>query len=80
MTIKIKQQDGFGFNLWFPTSFMKSKTFKKMIIKNYNTDAEPLINSLPIIHKALKKYIKKNGHFTLVDITSADGDKVRIKV
>ena len=32
------------------------------------------------IKKALKEYIKCNGHFDIVNIDSADGDKMTIKV
>ena len=31
-------------------------------------------------YKALRKYIKENGHFTLVEVHSNDGDEVVISV
>ena len=81
MKIHIKDSDGFGFKLWLPTSLLKSKFIIKSI-KKYGRidDNEAFMNSLPIIHKSLKEYIKKNGHFVLFDIESSDGDKISIKV
>ena len=43
-------------------------------------DYEAGVPALPMMHQALKKYIKENGHFVFVDVASADGDKVVIKV
>lgn len=30
--------------------------------------------------KAIKKYVRKNGHFDLVNIKAADGSRIRIRV
>ena len=81
MRLRIKDSKGLGFILWLPTSLLKSKFIIKSI-KRYGgiDDIEPFINLSPIIHKALKEYIKKNVHFVLVDIESSDGDKVSIEV
>ena len=80
MKIHIKSNDGYGIKLWLPTSLMKSKFILKNIKKYGGIDIEPLMNLLPKINKTLKIYIKKHGHFTLVDVRSSDGDKVIIKV
>ncbi len=80
MKIHIKDSNGLGFKLWLPTSLLKSWFIINKLKKYGGIDIEPLINSLPIIYTALKEYIKKNGHFILVDIESSDGDKVFIKV
>ena len=80
MKIHIKSNDGYGIKLWLPTSLLKSKFFLKNIKKYGGIDIEPLMNLLPKINKTLKTYIKKYGHFTLVDVRSSDGDKVIIKV
>ena len=85
MRIYIKSNDGHGIKLWFPTSLLKSKFVVNYIIKLNNinkdgrTNIEPLIKSLPIIYKTLKKYIKEHGHFTLVDVSSG-GNQVLIKI
>ena len=80
MKIHIKSNDGYGIKLWLPTSLLKSKFILKNIKKYGRIDIEPLMNLLPKINKNLKTYIKKYGHFTLVDVRSSDGDKVIIKV
>lgn len=80
MKLHIKGSDKFGFKIWLPTSLLKSKFVIKNIKKHSGTNIEPFINSLPIIYRALKQYIKKNGHFVLVDIESSDGYKIFIKV
>ena len=80
MKIHIKSNDGYGIKLWLPTSLLKSKFILKNIKKYGGIDIEPLMNLLPKINKNLKTYIKKYGHFTLVDVRSSDGDKVIIKV
>ena len=80
MKIHIKSNDGYGIKLWLPTSLLKSKFILKNIKKYGRIDIEPLMNLLPKINKNLKTYIKKYGHFTLVDVRSSDGDKVIVKV
>ena len=80
MKIHVKSSDGHKIKLWLPTSLLKSKFILNNIKKYGGTYIEPLVNSSPIIFKTLKAYIKKHGHFTLVDIRSSDGEKVIIKV
>ena len=85
MRIYIKSNDGHGIKLWFPTSLLKSKFVLNYIIKlnsnkeDINIDIEPLMESLPIIYKNLKKYIKEQGHFTLLEVSSG-GNEVLIKI
>lgn len=81
MRLRIEDSEGVVFILWLPASLLKSKFIIKSI-KKYGRidDNEPFINSLQIIHKSLKEYIKKNGHFVLFYIESSDGDKISIKV
>lgn len=76
----IIKPDGFNIKLWLPTSLLKSKFIIKRIIKHCGDDNEQLMNSLPIIYKSLKEYIRENGHFILIEIQSFDGDLVQIKV
>lgn len=81
MRIKIKENDGFGLNLWLPTSLLKSKFILSLINKHCdNENIKIYIPLIPKLYKSFKKYIKENGHFVLIDITSSDGDKVYIKV
>lgn len=69
-----------GLKFWLPTSLFKSKFIIKQIKKYGGVEIEPFVDALPMMHQALKKYIKENGHFVFVDVASADGDKVVIKV
>ena len=80
MKLKIKEKDGFGLSLWLPTSVIKSKLFLRIISKRSDNNVKIYLDVIPTIYKSLRKYIKENGHFVLVDITSSDGDKVYIKV
>ena len=80
MKIYVKSSDGHRINLWFPTSLLATKWMLKYAKKYVESDVELLIDSLPTIYKTLKKYIKKHGHFTLIDLISSDGDKVIIRV
>lgn len=80
MKIHINSDEGYKIKLWLPTSLLRSKILIKIIKKKGGIDIKPLMDMLPIIHKILKKYIKKYGHFVLVDIESKDGNKVFIKV
>lgn len=79
MKIYIKNNEGFKLKLWLPSSFLKRKFILKMISNNdeYN---EKLKAILPKLYGSLKQFIKKNGHFTLVEINSADGEKIIIKI
>ena len=80
MKIRIKSGEGFGFALWLPTPLAKCRFVRKSIKKRCDIDIQPLMVLFPQIRKALKEFIKKNGRLVLVDIESADGDKVLIIV
>ena len=79
MIIKIKDDEGHKFKLWLPTCLLKSKFLLKKLTKYGIKDVKPLFDLTPKIYKSLKKYIRKHGHFVLVDIDS-DGNQVSIKV
>ena len=32
------------------------------------------------LYKAVRRYIRKNGHFTLVEVTGSDGESVKITI
>ena len=80
MKIKIKSNDGFRLNLWLPTSFLKSNFIFKMIFKKSNVAIDNHKKTIKLAYKTLKKYKKENGHFTLLDVVSADGDIVKIRI
>lgn len=63
-------------SILLPTSLIKTKMFWKQVYKN-NTldkdDVEEYIKSLVTykkIYKQIKKYVKANGHFVLLEVIS----------
>ena len=80
MTIHVTSSEGYKIKLWVPTSLFASSWVFKYIKKYIKSDIKLSLDSLPNIYKSLKTYIRKHGHFTLVDLISADGDKVIIKL
>ena len=80
MKVYIKSDDGRPFKLWLPTRLIKSKLLWNAMLKKGGVSLLPLRDNLPTMYKELRKYIKKFGHFILVDIVSAEGDIVIIKV
>ncbi len=66
---------------WVPTSILRWKwVWRKIVSCADYVEYDEIVNLLPFLLKGLKMYIKKNGHFNLVDVKTADGTKVKIKV
>lgn len=65
-----------------PTSAIGWKWVWRMVNKNAKTDDAPAISeeTAQKLAKAIKKYVRQNGHFDLVNIESADGDRVRVRI
>ena len=74
MKITVKQNK-VKFNLYFPLFFLKSAAFTNLITKN-----EEIQISFKPYYRILKKYIKENGHFTLIDVADSEGNIVTITV
>lgn len=85
MKIIIKsKKDGVRIRFRLPLVFMKTRLFLKIISSDKEKD-EKYNNKerkaeLKKAYKGVKKYIKENGHFNLVEVKSADGDIVLIRV
>jgi len=79
MKITIKQKEGKGFSLWLPTLFLKSKLLLNSLFKN-NESMDLFISITPTIYKELKRYIRKKGHFNLVELESEEEGLVIIKI
>ncbi len=75
MKITIIEKNKKILNLKLPNILFLNKIIFKYIIKKVKFDPKFLKENL----KYLKKYIKKNGHFTLIEIDS-DEDKIIIEV
>ena len=78
MKIIIKRNSKKKLTFHVPLVLMKSKSFLLMISKNINEDDKKNIKIIPTLYKDVKKYIKSNGHFTLLEVDSNQGDKVKI--
>ena len=64
--------------LYFPLSLIKSKLFLKLVdLNEEEIRYDEIIRSS---YNELKKFIKKNGHFVLVNVTTKEGVKVKIVV
>jgi len=67
--------------LRLPMSLLKSRLAWQSLIKNNkdnNFDFKLMYKVIKKGYKELKKYVKTNGHFTLVNIVDSEGNLVRI--
>lgn len=87
MKVIIKESaDKRGIRLHLPLAFIKTRIFSKYLSEHNddgNYDPEELKHYRENIkqgYKVLKKYIKENGHFNLVEVYSNDGGIVLIRV
>lgn len=82
MKIKVKSKaDNFHLKIWIPTSCIRWKWIWKMAEKHDKSsgvDYEAFKEISPELYKAIQNYIQENGHFTLVDVVSSDGDIIKI--
>ena len=66
------------YTLRLPTFFIKSRMFWKMALKDGDAkEYEITLKNVRKIYKALKDYVKKHGHFTLVEI---EGNEARVVI
>lgn len=83
MWIKIKINGGPKFSIPIPL-FMLRMPFVWNMIAKQNFDGKEIVPyGREVAAKAyseLRRYINTNGHFTLVDIQSSDGDIIKITV
>lgn len=76
MLIQVISQEKEGskeINVRFPLSVALAK-----MISKHQDEMPP--EQLKQLFRDLKKYIKENGHFVFLEVSSADGDYVRIIV
>ena len=69
--------------LLFPTSFLKSRLMWKLIANNTkesSIDYKQVRLISHLIYRDLRKFVKRNGHFDVVNVTSTSGEQVTIRV
>lgn len=78
MKIKINTEDS-HFTLHLPLSYWLIKpVLKKALNHDEGKSIESLLPYLKDGFSIIKEYKKENGHFTLLDVTSSSGEKVKI--
>lgn len=71
----IVKQNKVKFSLYFPLFFLKSAAFNNLITKNKKIQ----ISFNPYYYRILKKYVKENGHFDIIEIESKE-EKITIRI
>lgn len=86
MKIRIKPHDTwFRLTLHLPLGLLKSRLSARIIAEAMNENCtskqvSEVQETLKSTYRFIKDYIKKNGHFYLVDVESHDGDRVYVRV
>lgn len=80
MWIKIKTQDGPNLSFPVPLSLVGSKLLLGFVAKNGDPQAAEYAPYAADIVRELREYVRRNGHFMLVDVERQNGDIVKIKV
>ena len=80
MWIRIKQPDGPNFSLPVPLAMLRSRLFWSIVEKHGGEEAAQYAPMAQEMVRELSAYVRAHGHFTLVDIESADGEIVKITV
>ncbi|MCB9498518.1 MAG: hypothetical protein H6687_01340 [Bacillales bacterium] len=84
MKIKVRsKEDNFHLKIWIPTSCIRWKWIWNVAEKHDKSsgvDYEVFKAISPKLFKELQRYIQENGHFTLVDVISSDGDIIKITI
>ncbi len=60
---------------WIPLSALKWKIATKYVTQEGWTS-----DTLKRLYHAAKEYVRQYGHFTLVDVRSAEGERVIVKI
>ena len=82
----IISSERFRFAQHLPIWFIKTRYTAKKILENSNdkeidsSEIAKLQKQIKSIYKFLKKFVRENGHFTLIDVEEKSGDKVLIKI
>ena len=83
MRIYIKSEDmKLPIIMAVPTSAIGWKWVWRALNRHASSEKAPVITeeTAQKLAETIKKYVRQNGHFELVNIKSADGDRVRIRI
>ena len=80
MWIKVKTQDGPNINLPVPLSVTGARLLMKIAVKHGGPEAEQYAPLAADMVRELRRYVRKNGHFVMVDVTDREGTMVKIRV
>lgn len=83
MRIQVKSED-VRLDIPLPTSMLLSPLVSRIVLRVVRKEDKDLSWLTPELiaglQKSLKSWIRRNGHFTLVEVESADGEIVKIKL
>ena len=83
MRIQVKSKDA-NLDIPMPTSMLVSPMVSRIVLKVVRKEGRDLSWLTPELveglQKTLKSWIRRNGHFMLVEVESADGEIVKIKL
>ena len=80
MWIRIKTEDGPNFSIPVPLFLAGSPTILNMMSHYGGSEAAKYAPIARELARELRRYVRTNGHFTLVDVESSDGTYVKITV
>jgi len=79
MWIRIKTDEGRRFSILVPLFMLRSPLMWR-IAARYSGEGAQYMPAAKEMCAELSRYVKKHGHFVLVDVESAEGEKVKITV
>ena len=83
MRIQVKSKDA-NLDIPLPTSMLVSPMVSRIVLKAVRKEGRGLSWLTPELveglQKTLKSWIRRNGHFMLVEVEIADGEIVKIKL
>lgn len=80
MWIKVNTQDGPHFSIPIPLFLAGTRPVINMLTKINGPEATWYAPMAGEIVRELRRYVRKNGHFTLVEVISSEGDHIKITV
>jgi|GEM_PF-1348750 len=82
MVIKVLTKRGPRIRIWMPLGVAKWHIVRHAIIKSSHHDENviTLVGLLPQLVKAARRYVRRHGHLTIVEVKTHDGDHILIRI